>query len=359
MSVHADRRARLAGELAAAGCDAIVVAHPPHVRWLTGFTGSNGGVLLGADGTVTMSTDGRYITQIGLEAPGLEVRKARECAVGLVGAAAEGHARIGFEADHVTVAELRALEDAAGESALVATTGLVEGLRAVKDGGELALLREVAAIAVRAFEGLLESGAIAAGATERGLAADLEHRMRLGGADGIAFDTIVASGPNSAKPHHGAEDRVLETGDLVTFDFGAAKDGYHSDMTRTLVVGGADAAGDAARDIHSAVLRAQLAGIAAARPGTALADVDAAARQEIVTAGYGEYFVHSTGHGIGLDVHEAPFASSRAEGVLVTGMTLTIEPGIYVPGTGGARIEDTVIITDGDAEIITPLPKTL
>src|SRR5699024_7366278 len=138
-----------------------------------------------------------------------------------------------------------------------------------------------------------------------------------------------------------------------------ARDGPHSDTTRALVVGAAGAADDIAREIHSAVLRAQRAGIAAARPGTALADVDAAARQEIVAAGYGEYFVHSTGHGIGLDVHEAPFASSRAEGVLATGMTLTIEPGIYVPGTGGARIEDTVVITDGDAEIITPLPKTL
>lgn len=360
MSTFAERRDLLANLLADAGCDAIVVAHPPHVRWLTGFTGSNGGVLLGADGSVTVSTDGRYVTQIGVEAPGLELRKARECAVELVGAAAGAEVgRIGFEADHVTVAQLRALEEAAGESTLVETTGLVEGLRAVKDEDELELLREVAAIAVRAFEGLLESGAIAAGATERDLAADLEHRMRLGGADGIAFDTIVASGPNSAKPHHGAEDRVLEEGDLVTFDFGAAKDGYHSDMTRTLVVGGADAADDIVREIHSAVLRAQLAGIAAARPGTALADVDAAARQEIVAAGYGEYFVHSTGHGIGLDVHEAPFASSRAEGVLATGMTLTIEPGIYVPGTGGARIEDTVVITDGDAEIITPLPKTL
>lgn len=360
-AIHEERRRRLGEALADAGCDAVVIDHAPHVRWLTGFTGSNGAVIVRADGAAEVSTDGRYLTQIAAEAPGLEVRKARECGADLVGYAAEiGVGRIGFEAGHVTVARAAALAEAAGDRAtLVETTGLVEGLRMVKDDGELAKLRAVADIAVEAFTGLVESGAIAAGTTERALAADLEHRMRVGGADGIAFDTIVASGPNSAKPHHGAEDRVLADGDLVTFDFGAAKDGYHSDMTRTLMVGGPEAGDDFSREIHSVVLRAQLAGVAAARPGTPLAEVDAAAREVIVAAGYGEYFVHSTGHGIGLDVHEAPFASSRGEGALATGMTLTIEPGIYVPGKGGVRIEDTLVITDGDAEIITPLPKTL
>lgn len=359
----AARRGRLAEQLVDVGCDAIVIDHPVHVRWLTGFTGSNGAVLVRADATAEVSTDGRYTTQIAAEAPDLELHLARNCAIALAArAAATGVRRLGFEADHVTVAGMRRIAaalEAEEDAELVETTGLVARLRATKDGAELGALRAVADIAVTAFEGLAASGIIAAGSTERAIAADLEHRMRIGGADGIAFDTIVASGPNSAKPHAGAEDRVLADGDLLTIDFGATKDGYHSDMTRTVVVGGSEAAGEFAREIHSTVLRAQLAGIAAARPGTTLADVDRACREIIVAAGHGEYFVHSTGHGIGLDVHEAPYASSRSEEVLATGMTLTIEPGIYVPGFGGVRIEDTVIVTDGEAEIITPLPKTL
>lgn len=360
---YAGRRARLAEQLESLGCDAIVIDHPAHVRWLTGFTGSNGAVLVHADGSAMVSTDGRYTTQIGVEAPDLELHLSRNCAIELAGrASAAGLARLGYEAAHVTVAGMHrigaALDPAKGTE-LVDTTDLVEKLRAVKDDAELAALREVADIAVRAFEELLDSGIIAAGATERAIAADLEHRMRVGGADGIAFDTIVASGPNSAKPHAGAEDRELHDGDLLTIDFGASKNGYHSDMTRTLIVGGKEAAEDFAMEIYSTVLRAQLAGVAAARPGTPLADVDRACREVIVAAGHGEYFVHSTGHGIGLDVHEAPFASSRSQETLATGMTLTIEPGIYVPGYGGVRIEDTVIVTEGEPEIITPLPKTV
>ncbi|WP_295628002.1 Xaa-Pro peptidase family protein [uncultured Corynebacterium sp.] len=363
---YADRRARLAAELDSAGCDAILVDHPVHVRWLTGFTGSNGAVLVHADGRALVSTDGRYTTQIAVEAPDLELHVARNCAVELAGrAGAAGVERLGFEADHVTVAAMRRIHaalESAGGGEPVETSGLVDGLRAVKDDAELEALRAVAAIAVTAFEDLVASGAIKAGATERAVAADLEHRMRMGGADGIAFDTIVASGPNSAKPHAGADDRELRNGDLLTIDFGASKDGYHSDMTRTLVVGGAegvDEAEDFAKEIYSTVLRAQLAGVAAARPGTPLSDVDRACRDIIVAAGHGEYFVHSTGHGIGLDVHEAPYASSRSTETLAAGMTLTVEPGIYVPGFGGVRIEDTVIVTDGDPEIITPLPKTM
>lgn len=360
---YAGRRARLAEQLESLGCDAIVIDHPAHVRWLTGFTGSNGAVLVHADGSAMVSTDGRYTTQIGVEAPDLELHLSRNCAIELAGrASAAGVARLGYEAAHVTVAGMHrigaALDPAKGTE-LVDTTDLVEKLRAVKDDAELAALREVADIAVRAFEELLDSGIIAAGATERAIAADLEHRMRVGGADGIAFDTIVASGPNSAKPHAGAEDRELHDGDLLTIDFGASKNGYHSDMTRTLIVGGKEAAEDFAMEIYSTVLRAQLSGVAAARPGTPLADVDRACREVIVAAGHGEYFVHSTGHGIGLDVHEAPFASSRSQETLATGMTLTIEPGIYVPGYGGVRIEDTVIVTEGEPEIITPLPKTV
>ena len=180
--------------------------------------------------------------------------------------------------------------------------------------------------------------------------------MRMLGSERVSFDTIVASGENSAKPHHGADDRELRDGDLVTIDFGAHLRGFNSDCTRTFAIGEAT---DFAREIYDVVLRAQLAGVEASVPGAALVDVDAACRDVITDAGFGEYFVHSTGHGIGLDVHEGPSAAKTGKGELAEGMTLTIEPGIYVPGKGGVRIEDSLIITSGAPKIITAYPKDL
>lgn len=368
---HAARRDRLAAGLAAAGAAALLVTRAEHVRWLTGFTGSNAALLLDASGAAAIATDSRYTTQVAEQAPDLRCVTARDCPPALLadyrdGAAWPGRAadpgapaRVGFEADWLSFAAASALREAAGGLGLEPTRGLVEDLRLVKEPAELDLLRRAAGVAVGAYRDLLASGGIAAGRTEREVAADLEHRMRLRGADRPSFDTIVASGPNSALPHHGAADRVLAPGDLVTIDFGALVDGYCSDMTRTTAVGGAEAADDFAREIHSVVLRAQLAGLAAARPGTGLREVDAACREVIAAAGWGEYFVHSTGHGIGVDVHEPPFASTRGHGALAEGMTLTVEPGVYVPGRGGVRIEDTVIITSGEPENLVDLPKTL
>lgn len=197
---------------------------------------------------------------------------------------------------------------------------------------------------------------MAAGRTERQVAADLEYRMRMAGSERVSFDTIVASGPNSAKPHHGADDRVIEEGDLVTIDFGAHLRGFNSDCTRTFGIG---KLGDFEREIYELVLRAQEAGVKAAVPGAKLVDIDAACRDIIEEAGYGEYFVHSTGHGVGLEVHEGPSAAKTGKGELEPGMTLTIEPGVYVPGKGGVRIEDTLIITQGAPKIITPMSKEL
>nr|WP_240394076.1 M24 family metallopeptidase [Corynebacterium lactis] len=227
----------------------------------------------------------------------------------------------------------------------------------MKSDSELAALRRVADIAVKAFEDLLVDDVVAPGRTERQVAAELEYRMRRHGADRPSFDTIVASGPNSAKPHHGAEDRVIEAGDLVTIDFGAFAGGYNSDMTRTLFAGGVEAADPTSREIYNVVWEAQRAGVEAAVVGAKLVDVDAVCRNIIAEAGYVEYFVHSTGHGIGIEVHELPFAAQTGSGVLEAGMTLTIEPGIYVPDFGGVRIEDTLIIGEDGPEIITPLPK--
>ena len=359
MSVFQERRKALATNLREAECDGFLTTHSAHVRWLTGFNSSNAGVLIAADGSAKISTDGRYTVQVGKQAPDLELITARACGQALVAeAVAMGITQLGIESDLMTLAEFRALEDSKPHSVeLVETERFVGELRLIKSEDELQALRDVAAIAVRAFESLVDDRCVRAGVTEREVAAELEYRMRRLGADGPSFDTIVASGPNSAKPHHGAEDRVLETGDLVTIDFGAIRDGYNSDKTRTLFVGGAEAATEKTREIYNIVHDAQAAGILAARVGAKLVDVDKACRDVITKAGYGEYFVHSTGHGIGIDVHEAPIAGKAGTGELKAGMTLTIEPGIYIPNVGGVRIEDTLIITDEGPEIITPLAK--
>lgn len=351
-----NRRRKLAAELASQRIEAMLVTHLTHVRYLTGFTGSNGGLLLRKDLSATMATDGRYTTQIAQEVPDVEVLIGRAVGPTLL-AGLEGPLRVGFEADYVTVAELQKLQEATPEDVtLVPVSGVIEAHRLIKGNDELDALEELAAMATAALEGLINDGGVRAGRTEREIAADLEYRMRMGGAERPSFDTIIASGPNSAKPHHGAEDRVLEDGDIVTIDYGAYAGGFNSDCTRTFIVGEPD---DFAKEIYDVVLRAQLAGVAAAVPGAKLVDVDAASRKVIEEAGYGEYFVHSTGHGIGLDVHEGPYAAKTGEGELAPGMTLTIEPGIYVPGKGGVRIEDTLIITDGAPRSITTFPKEL
>ncbi|WP_034650691.1 aminopeptidase P family protein [Corynebacterium vitaeruminis] len=352
----ATRRRALAAKLAGQRVDMMLVTHLTHVRYLSGFSGSNGSVILSKELTARASTDGRYLTQIAEEVRDLECLEARDTAVALL-REVTGPRRVGFEADYVSYAQLEKLKEAAGEDvALVPISGVIEGIRLRKDPLELLRLREVAELANSAFAELIADGGIAVGRREYEIAADLEYRMRMKGAERTSFDTIVASGPNSAKPHHGAGDRVLERGDLVTVDFGAHAKGFNSDTTRTVVLGEAS---EFAKEIYGVVLEAQLAGCAAATPGTALVDVDWASREVIERAGYGEYFVHSTGHGFGLDVHEAPSAARTGTGVLQENMTLTIEPGIYVPGKGGVRIEDSLIITNGVPENLTKLDKRL
>lgn len=353
-----NRRRALAAQLAALRIDTVLVTHLKHVRYLSNFSGSNGAVLLNKDLSATIATDGRYLTQIEEEVPDLEKVIATKAVDLELLSRITGPRRVAFEADFVSVKQLEALQEAAPEDVtLVPISGVIEEIRLRKDPLELERLRGVAALASQAFEDMLAAGEVAAGRSERHVAADLEYRMRVLGAEHPSFDTIVASGPNSAKPHHGAGDRILEQGDLVTIDFGAHDRGFNSDMTRTLAIGQPD---PFLKEIYDVVLAAQLAGVEASTPGTPLKDVDAAARDVINDAGYGEYFVHSTGHGIGLDVHEAPYASNRTgTGELEPGMTLTIEPGIYVPGRGGVRIEDTLIIREGAPEIITKVGKEL
>lgn len=353
---YSQRRRTLAARLAGQRIDMMLVTNLIHVQYLSGFTGSNAALMLSKELNPQISTDGRYITQVAEEVPDIGALIARNCAAALL-SQLEGPRRVGIEADEISVAQWEALQKVAGEDVtLVPVRGVVEELRLVKDPRELESLREVAELASQAYRDLLAAGELAVGRAERDIAADLEYRMRKAGAEHTSFDTIIASGPNSAKPHHGAGERVLQRGDLVTVDFGAFMGGFNSDMTRTVVMGEAD---EFSTEIYEVVKRAQTAGVEAATVGTALADVDRATREIIEEAGYGEYYIHSTGHGVGLEVHEGPYASSSGEGELREGMTLTIEPGIYVPGRGGVRIEDTLIITPGSPEVITRVSKDL
>ena len=259
-------------------------------------------------------------------------------------------ARLGFESDAVTVEAHAGLVAAAEDVALVRAPGLVARLRVVKEPGEIDALRTACAAADAAFADLLAAGGLRPGRTEREVALDLETRMRDHGATGPSFETIVAAGAHSAVPHHRPTDAVLRAGDLVKLDFGALRAGYHSDMTRTVVLG--PAAGWQ-REIHEVVAAAQRAGRAALAPGADVVGVDAAARTVCVDAGFGEEFLHGLGHGVGLQIHEAPALSPTASGTLAAGMTVTVEPGVYLEGRGGVRIEDTLVVTDGAPDLLT------
>jgi Xaa-Pro aminopeptidase len=308
------------------------------------------------DRGAVLCTDGRYLTQAQDEAPGLELLDERECPPALtVRAGQDGIRRLAFEAHDVSVeahAELRVLD---GAPELVPLGHAVEELRTVKDDGELALLREACAIGDRALGETLDR--TAPGQTEREVAQRLEACMVELGAEGVAFETIVATGPNSAIPHHSPTDREILRGDLLKIDFGARYGGYHADCTRTVVVGGA--AADWQREIHDVVRRAQRAGRHALAVGADLRAVDAAARDVVVEAGYGDAFPHGLGHGVGLEIHEAPMLGVRATGRLAGRTPVTVEPGVYLPGRGGVRIEDTLVVGEGTPELLTTTSKDL
>ncbi|MED5800307.1 aminopeptidase P family protein [Gordonia sp. Z-3] len=358
------RRDRFRDQLAGSDrpVDAFVVSDLINVRYLTGFTGSNAALLIGASPEADrISTDGRYRTQVAEQSGDLEAIIARDCLTELARRArAAGAATVGFEADAVTVAAHDALVDALDDDngvvpELVAHTGAVQRLRIVKDAGEIELLRAACTIGDKALATIIERGVIHVGATEREVARSLEWEMYALGADDIAFETIVAAGPNSAVPHHRPTQDVLADGDFVKIDFGAVVGGYHSDMTRTYVLGRAS---DWQREIYDLVARAQAAGRAALRPDADLRDVDAAARSVIADAGHAEHYVHGLGHGVGLQIHEAPGIGALATGTLPCGAAVTVEPGVYLPGRGGVRIEDTLVVTDDAPELLTATDKT-
>lgn len=352
---HDVRRARLRDLTHRAGAGAVLVTRLVNVRYLSGFTGSNAALLL-TDRDAVLATDGRYTTQAGAQAPDLELLLDRDCAAGLVARSArDGVQRLAFEAHDVTVESHTALRATDDAPELVALGHAVEALRTVKDDDEIALLREACAIGDRALDETL--GAIAPGHTEREVARRLEGAMVDLGADGIAFETIVASGPNSAIPHHRPTHREIERGDLLKIDFGALCGGYHADCTRTVLVGRQPE--DWQLEIYDVVRAAQRAGRHALTAGADVRDVDAAARAVVAEAGYGDQFPHGLGHGVGLEIHEAPLLGYHATGRLAARTPVTVEPGIYLPGRGGVRIEDTLVVTDGVPDLLTTTPKDL
>ncbi|HEV3359822.1 MAG TPA: Xaa-Pro peptidase family protein [Pseudonocardiaceae bacterium] len=362
---HLRRRTALRRGLLDIGLDALLVVDLCNVRYLTGFTGSNAALLVHAEDTpgderrTVLSTDGRYLTQAAEQVPDLERLIDRTCDIALANRAAterKQYAVIGFESQHVTVDGFDALAGAATELALRRAPGLVEALRMVKDEDEIDALRMACAAADRALADLIEHGGLRPGRTEREVARELDGRMLDHGAQAVAFETIVAAGANSAIPHHRPTDTELRTGDFVKLDFGALVDGYHSDMTRTVVLG---AAHDWQREVYQLVADAQAAGRAALAPGREYRAVDHAAREVIEQAGRGEEFTHGLGHGVGLEIHEAPALSKTGAGRLSAGMAVTVEPGVYVAGRGGVRIEDTLVVRSDAPELLTLTTKDL
>lgn len=334
--------------------DAIIVSDIKDIRYLSGFTGSEGLLLLG-ESEVFLLTDSRYTTQASEEAVGCSVVEFREkmpTVASLVGRIEAGN--IGFQADEVSVSFHNELARALPGARLVPLGSEIGALRAIKDSVEIGHLDKVAALASEAFLGILSS--IAPGVTEKEIALRLEFALRTAGADDKAFDFIVASGERGALPHGRASSKVLRSGELVTIDFGAVMDGYHSDETVTLAVG---EPGARQRTVFQTVKDAHDKALEAVRPGVALKALDAVARDYITEKGYGEFFGHGLGHGVGLDVHEKPVVSFRSEGEAIEGMVFTIEPGIYIPGWGGVRIEDTVCVTADGCRLLTRVPKDL
>jgi Xaa-Pro aminopeptidase len=327
----------------------LLVTNGTNVRWLTGFSSSNGVLLVRPGGETTLYTDFRYL-EAARAVEGVEVERASRTLFADLAGSLQGE--IGFEADDLSYATWQVL--AAGGASFVPRSGLVEALRAVKDEEEIAAIRRVARLADRAFEALTAETWV--GRTEKEVAWRLQELLHAHGADGLSFETIVASGPNGARPHARPTDRLVERNTLVTVDWGAVAEGYCSDCTRTVATG--ELSGRL-REIYEVCLGAQEAAVAGIRPGMTGVEADALAREPIAAAGYGEAFGHGLGHGVGLAVHEAPTLSPSSEATLAVGNVVTVEPGIYLEGESGVRIEDLAVVREDGAEVLTSFPKQL
>ncbi len=343
-------------QLATARLNGLLITSPASWFYLTGFTGEAGALLISRRGTALI-TDGRFVAQARQETSGIRIVQQ----VGALASSAgqflknEKLARIGFDASRVTVSQLSALRKSSGSrTRWIATAGHVEALRGRKEAGELAHMRKVAALADKVMLGAIKL--LKPGIRELEVAAEIEYQMRQLGASGPAYETIVASGKRSAYPHARATGKRLRKNELVVLDLGAILAHYCSDITRTVVVGRAP---EKIRKWHKAVQAAQWAAIDAVQAGVSCGEVDAAARKVLAGHGLEKYFVHSTGHGLGLEVHEEPRVAKGQQQILEAGNVVTIEPGVYVPGVGGIRIEDDVAVHAGRTEVLTRIPRDL
>ena len=352
------RQAQLREHLATTRFDGLLISHLPNIRYLCGFTGSAGLLLVEEAGSVFF-TDVRYDTQAHEEVKAAKVVIARKAVLPALGeflAARRKRARgwtIGIEAEHFTIAEKKRLTKMRPSGVtLKDAPAVVERARMVKDGVELNLIRAAVGLGAKLFDRAVQ--VLRPGVKEVEVAAEMELVARRAGAEEMSFPTIIASGARSALPHGRASEQAIAPGGFVVCDFGVILSGYCSDQTRTVWVG---AVPDDARRAYEAVKEAQQAAIDAVRPGITVGEVDAAARKVLRKAGLGRYFTHSTGHGVGLEIHEIPRVADGQKEILQPGMVITIEPGVYFPGKWGVRIEDMVAVTAGSCEVLTPTSK--
>jgi Xaa-Pro aminopeptidase len=349
------RADRVVKRLAERELDALLVTGPANLRYLTGFTGSAGYAVVGP-ATRRFVTDFRYVERAAAEVPDFDREQGPQDILGaLAGGWPDGPLRLGFDDAHVTVRMLERLREHVPEHVeLVAAGGVVEAERAVKEPAEIERIRAAAALADEVYGWVRERGLV--GRTEREVAVALEHRMRELGASDPSFDSIVASAEHGALPHAEPRDVAIARDTLVTLDIGAKLDGYCSDCTRTWATGSPP---EPLLEAYTVTLRAQLAGLAAVRAGAVGQEVDGVARGVIEEAGHGEHFGHGLGHGVGLEVHEAPRLGRGSEAVLAVGNVVTVEPGVYLPRVGGVRIEDLVVVTEDGADVLSGTPKNL
>ncbi|MDR4925622.1 M24 family metallopeptidase [Peribacillus simplex] len=345
---------RLRASMEKVGIDGFLITSTYNRRFMTNFTGSAGVVLI-SQKEAKFITDFRYVEQAGKQAPDYEIVQHKGTIIEEVGkqAKAMNIGKLGFEQEHLSYATYKAYE-ASIDGQLLPVSGVIENLRLIKTSSEIKILKEAAAIADAAFTHMLDF--LRPGISELDVSNELEFFMRKQGATSSSFDIIVASGIRSALPHGVATDKIIEKGDFVTLDYGAYYNGYVSDITRTLAVGKPS---EELINIYDIVLEAQLRGMAGIKPGMTGREADALTRNLIEEKGYGQYFGHSTGHGIGLEVHEGPALSFRSDIILEPGMAVTVEPGIYLPGVGGVRIEDDTIVTIEGNEALTHSTKEL
>jgi Xaa-Pro aminopeptidase len=359
---HRGRQERLQNSLSTHRLDALLVTHPPNIQYLCGFTGSAGALLLTEKKTVFI-TDGRYTEQARAEVGSAQIVITRQGPLAAAATWLSSHqkkgrrvpSRIGIESEHMTVAARSRLAGMLPSGfRLREAPELIEQARMVKDEDEIACLRSTVILGASLFDRALE--VIRPGVRETEVAAEMEYTARKAGVEAMSFETIIASGERSALPHGRASQAAIPGQGFVVCDFGVILSGYCSDMTRTVYVGRPSAEG---RGVYQAVKQAQQAAVDAVRPGISVGEVDRAARKSLQKSGLAKHFTHSTGHGVGLEIHEAPRVAAGQTKILQPGMVITIEPGVYVPGKWGVRIEDMVVVTERGCEVLTPTSKEL